>query len=93
MGEYVSKIAVIRALLKDFKDERHTWYSASYAIDIMAKIVDEMPSAEVRPVVHGRWEYHPEGDACCSECGWPTPWLYISNYCGHCGAEMEGLDV
>lgn len=89
MGEYVSKIAVIRALLKDFKDERHTWYSASYAIDIMAKIVDEMPSAEVRPVVHGKWEDWVEGYAMCSECGETTPWLYASDYCGHCGAKME----
>lgn len=92
MGEYVSKIAVIRALLKDFKDERHTWYSASYAIDIMAKIVDEMPSADVIPVVHGKWIDKSGGIEgawnYCSVCGERAIELY--DYCPNCGARMDG---
>lgn len=92
MSEYVNKFAVIRALLKDFKDERHTWYSASYAIDIMAKIVDEMPSADVRPVVHGRWkQISPARIYECSKCGQEvmTCDIDVYKYCHGCGAKME----
>lgn len=65
-------------------------------------IVDEIPSADVSPVHHGRWvdEYDcgyttPH----CSECGEialtkeETSYDYVySSYCPHCGAKMDGKE-
>lgn len=50
--------------------------------------------ADVRPVVRGKWTLHDDGSGTCSECGirqmlvWDDDgWM---NYCGNCGALMEG---
>ena len=50
--------------------------------------------ANVRPVVRGKWTLHDDGSGTCSECGirqmlvWDDDnWM---NYCGNCGACMEG---
>lgn len=91
--EFISREAAILAVNNKAADFIPYLRGLSEMIPLaIAGAIVSVPSAEVRPVVHGRWEYHTAGDACCSECGWPTPWLYISNYCGHCGAIMEGLD-
>lgn len=52
----------------------------------------EAPTVDAEPVRHGKWEGFGEGYARCSECGETTPWLYASDYCGHCGAKMEEDD-
>ena len=59
------------------------------------KIIDEIPSADVAPVRHGRWvlieilcgggkerKYYR-----CSECNKAN--VIRSNYCGNCGAKMD----
>ena len=48
------------------------------------------PSADVRPVVRGKWIDHQEGRwiyAKCSECG--TVHDVKSNFCPNCGADMR----
>lgn len=57
-----------------------------------AKIIDELPAADVAPVVHARWEVmrDPYGEIegfLCS-CGHES--LSASNYCPECGARMGG---
>lgn len=56
-----------------------------------ARIIEELPAADVAPVRHGRWtriDYH---DARCSECGHKTYYPdRISLYCPECGARMDG---
>ena len=50
-----------------------------------------LPSADVAPVVHGRWlntehlDGHMYGE--CSEC---HKIRIIDEYCSHCGARMDG---
>ena len=62
------------------------------AIDI--KDVDAIPAADVRPVVHGRWE---PGNPICPICGeskfkeldadiWAD---WMPPYCPNCGADMR----
>lgn len=55
--------------------------------------LDDIPSVDVQPVVHGHWivrrgNYNEEFE--CSVC------RHISkdggNYCGNCGADMRGVD-
>ena len=56
------------------------------------EIVDGIPSADVAPVVHGKWV----NDIQCSNCGWYmeddvtiSPMMVFFDYCPHCGAKMD----
>lgn len=65
------------------------------------ELIDDMPAADVAPVVHGRWDdsgryMFPGGGTAvrCTECGCA---LTVSeyrlnnwNYCPNCGAKMDG---
>ena len=65
-----------------------------------------IPSADVAPVVHGRWDdipntymsvaskdgtYHGNATS-CSVCHEVNPNAYKTNYCPNCGAKMDGGD-
>ena len=51
--------------------------------------IDELPAADVAPVVHARWEKKKESDLFyCSECELPS--MYDWPYCERCGAKMDG---
>ena len=64
-------------------------------------VLDNIPAADVAPVVHGNWEVHPKdvfatmhhcGKLRCTNC-WH--FLYYNfgddkNYCPNCGARMDG---
>ena len=51
------------------------------------KIVKAIPSADVAPVRHGRWEEYGK-TWWCSECGFETGLRW--DYCPDCGAIMDG---
>lgn len=88
-------------LKKDIHDE---YSGALYdCCEYDTKLIDEIPVADVAPVVHGRWEleYETYGKMRCSVCkkealikkaigdvGVVT--IYVdSNYCPNCGAKMD----
>jgi hypothetical protein len=53
----------------------------------------DIPSADVAPVRHGRWEVIDAEEPRrygCSECK-RLSWN-MENYCGNCGARMDGED-
>ena len=65
-------------------------------------VEDELPAADVAPVLHGRWiEYTKviipepynkwEQAWKCSECGFDDGFVAY-NYCPNCGAKMDGGD-
>ena len=66
----------------------------------MIKAVRDMPAADVRPVVHGKWISVPHKRArVCSHCYCDEPYKFadteanVYNFCPHCGADMrKGLD-
>lgn len=61
------------------------------------QIVSRVPTADVAPVVHGRWiKTYEDCDLCheCSLCGKPAlldgnEKEVLSPYCPHCGAKMD----
>lgn len=72
------------------------YHAGVFAYDIMDWI-DEIPAADVRPVVRGRWNavkgaLHPaETSAVCSNCGFATM-IHAQtfyHFCPNCGARME----
>ena len=63
-------------------------------------MIDDMPTANVAPVVHARWEMKSEDTtpgiyhvkkAFCTRCGKSNK-QYRPPYCPHCGAKMDGED-
>ena len=63
--------------------------------------IDDIPPADVRPVVRGRWEWNEDnGYYYCSECGAVSPredqdgeYCDCPNYCPICGADTRGGDA
>ena len=56
----------------------------------VAHAIDEIPAADVKPVVHGEWKtaHTVLGDCCiCSVCGSCNSMEY--KYCPYCGADMN----
>ena len=86
MAEYIER----RAALREAK------YAAVRGLDPVA-FVEDVPVADVAPVVHGRWE---PGNPICPVCGGDKfkdldadIWCdRLPNYCPNCGAKMDGGD-
>lgn len=63
--------------------------------DTILDLVDSVPTADVVPVVHGRWERR-RNVWYCTNCGKGYKITYgavaanMHNYCPHCGAVMDG---
>jgi len=60
------------------------------------EVAEDMPTIEVEPVKHGRWEEHPHqyGFVRCSVCRDCNIWGEWAdgkkwNYCPNCGAKMD----
>lgn len=58
------------------------------------RVLIQAPEADVVEVRHGRWTLHTDGSGTCSECGTTQKNVWDcdrwQNYCGHCGAKMDG---
>lgn len=63
------------------------------------QLLDEIPTADVAPVIHGRWIDPPlygNKNCICSECGRlisiQSSWRgeIMQKYCPNCGAKMDG---
>ena len=58
------------------------------------ELVDDIPAADVAPVVHGRWETNSDrpDSLICSVCKCEFDmWKHDQhNYCPNCGAKMDG---
>ena len=82
MAEYIDREKAKRLL--------HIEYA--YAAE---QLLDEIPAADVAPVVHGRWIYDEKAQRpYCSIC---KEYFYGAtnssmNYCSNCGAKMDGDD-
>ena len=97
MAEYIEREAVRSAV----KSKTMTKYDWSEEIDFedFEKVLDAIPTAEVAPVVHGRWVLIEIGYGAkiyeCSECKDDDYWKHhfaggFEHYCPNCGARMDG---
>lgn len=85
MNEYVN--------LKDLRD---ALYDADAITMEGVKIINQFPSADVAPVRHAHWIYHPDDlfpHDSTQECSLCHEEEYLTldndNYCPNCGAKMD----
>nr|DAG47948.1 MAG TPA: DNA-directed RNA polymerase [Caudoviricetes sp.] len=65
---------------------------------IVLRMIDDAPTADVAPVVHGQWilEREPNGKPYCFHCSVCDSDYHCigivvaSDYCPNCGAKMDG---
>lgn len=91
MAEYIDRDEVIAWIWKQKR------LSKGYTV----MVIQDLPAADVAPVVHGRWKYNTDFQVWnCSECG-ENPHkgtgVVVSEenlpaYCPHCGARMDGAE-
>ena len=96
MSDYISREAVTNELEKHkYSRDYCVLHNIDWAIDFgmaMAS-VDSIPSADVRPNIHGHWM---KDDALsitidiyrCSNCSSMSGAIHY-NFCPHCGADMR----
>ena len=93
MAEYIEREALETALnhrLNFLMAENGEYDHYTSGFDEAVTRVEDFPSADVAPVVHGRWEeYLIPNILCCSNCDWGIDPLCKSPYCPNCGATMD----
>ena len=67
----------------------NTSYGSYSSVEDIKEWLDEQPTIDSVPVVHGRWIPVYSEIAVCSICGHVTGGL-LTNYCPNCGAKMDG---
>lgn len=91
MAEYIDRDAIYTAFANACTDvlERASeiYYIAGFSYEHVIEILDNIPAADVAPVVHGRWKRYGRNLGECSNCGEIVNIRY--NYCPNCGAKMD----
>ena len=92
--EYIRKVDASDWLKQYGQDVLHGKYK--FSLMYIWKNIIDLPSADVVPVVHGKWmkedRGHVEYCAVCDQCGFDWMWSdrgYFK-FCPNCGARMDG---
>lgn len=111
MAEYIEReeaLAIIEEKQKELcpvgrYGRSYVYGSDREKYDAWEEIVDALeniPAADVAPVVHGRWEQDADGDWYCTNCGEVVAICdsgrertYRKPYCPNCGVKMDGKKV
>lgn len=85
MGDLISRSALINVLNRNSIFQKITNVEGKNTIEI----INEQPTIEAVPVVHGEWEKNAENDIIvyCNQCYMPQD--IPTPYCHHCGADMR----
>ena len=90
--EYISKDSVL-ACFSDWIDR----YGHEHTADEMVEYqrIEDLPAADVRPVVHGAWKPNPRNPYWldCTVCGYGKPERMVYNICPNCGADMREANL
>ena len=94
MAEYIDKDKLIDRFdelcntICQYSKKQRAVMCSSCELGIAFDVVDDFPTEDVQPVVHGKWipdEYIYFNCSCCGCVGVRT-----SAYCPDCGARMDG---
>ena len=90
-AEIAEKIIAEMAREPNYQHEGENWKSG---LGMATSAIEKTPTADVVEVRYGRWTLHTDGSGTCSECGTTQKNVWDcdrwQNYCGHCGARMDG---
>lgn len=106
MTEYIERETILDAISEQRRfylherdgatdmEKLYLLWGSDNALTTMEDIMSDIPTADVAPVVHGRWIYGEDIDIQCSVCGADalTEGDYRqvkSRYCPNCGAKMD----
>lgn len=102
--EYIEKQAAISLPVLPKEHREYQTSNLDDAFEMgwyeLQRCIEEIPPADVRPVVRGRWEMDSDGIPHCTECGYVAPQrlflqvqslacttqFIMSNYCPDCGS-------
>lgn len=87
MAEYIEREAAIAKRRKVSEYDEAGFFETYHAVPVTD--INEIPAADVAPVVHSRWVYDERLLAVCLECGM-TAVEDGTDYCPNCGAKMDG---
>ena len=93
MAEYIERDALMQfPIRRNHYDRKNGNKHFINGIESVLEYAENLPAADVAPVVHGRWIYKGDSDMwVCSRCGRSVnadP-EGIDLYCYHCGAKMD----
>lgn len=93
MDDYISR----SKLVSEFVDIDNIIPNFGFDIDEIKKVINRFPSADVIPIRRGTWSKEMVlvedafGDKHCGyQCSYCKAVLNKTNYCGNCGAIMNG---
>lgn len=94
MADYIDRQEVIKKLEElDSRLMRGHYADECAGVTMANSIVQNVPAADVKPVVHGHWKQVDETKCRCSNCDIiALIGLYPhgdKNYCPNCGAKMD----
>ena len=100
MAEYINRESIMKfPIRKDHCDKEHANEHFINGIESVLEYAENLPAADVAPVVHGRWVRHtmiPYFVDCsvCKDVYVDEEWLRDGKwgYCPNCGAKMDGGD-
>lgn len=99
MTDYIDRQAAIDAICKHGTELERRGITVLAAVNhkqVTVDLLENLPSAEVEPVKHGRWEHeirntidslHTYQQFRCSVCG--MTYITKTPYCPNCGALMD----
>lgn len=91
-GEYIRRADAMGKITSSETKKALRAMTGEEAYVTVVGILNELPAADVAPVVHGRWGDNgiPDSMLCgCSVCGF-TCGAHSFLYCPMCGAKMDG---
>lgn len=94
MAEYIEREVALRAITYNPLAKPEPNDIIALTLLTAQKRIMKIPAADVAPVVHSEWINHSGGNATCRRCGVRQRAVYDDdndqNFCGHCGAKMDG---
>jgi NADH pyrophosphatase NudC (nudix superfamily) len=86
MPRYIDADEVLETMRSNM--DMQELYLPTHFIDL---VIEDMPTADVQPVKHGRWKLRCYGDyPYCSSCNNEPKSREMTLYCPNCGARMDG---
>lgn len=100
MAEYIERGALMQfPIRRDHYDRKNGNKHFINGIESVLEYAENLPAADVAPVVHGRWEFLGPNRlikecmcGTCSMCKVRSKYIVNTMLCPNCGAKMDGGD-